>query len=87
MTETELKEFVEQAMTKQGLDSDTLEALGSQLLWRIGQSFDKQSLIIRVGLAKSASLFAELPKLRGASDLDVEMALKTGDFEVEWVGY
>ena len=87
MTEAELKDFVEQAVTKQGLNSDTLDALSSQLLWRIGQSFDKQSLVVRVGLAKSAPLFSELPKLRGATDLEVELALKTGDFQVEWVGH
>ncbi len=86
MTETAMKELTQQAVTKQGLDNDILEALSSQLLWRIGQSASEQSLVIRVGLASSAALFADFPKLRGASDLEVETALKTGDFQVEWVG-
>ncbi len=87
MTETEIKELVKQAADKQGLSNDVLEGLSSQLLWRMGQSPDKQSLVIRVGLASSATLFADLPKLRAASDLDVEVALTTGNFRVEWIGH
>ena len=86
MTETAIKELTQQAIAKQGLDNDVLEALSSPLLWRIGRSIDEKSLVIRVGLASSAALFADLPKLKGASDLEVEVALKTGNFQVEWVG-
>lgn len=90
MTETtapsHIIELVEKAVTEQGLSNDVLNTLSSQFLWRMGQNTDKQTVIIRVGLAGSAALFSDLPKLKGASDLEIEAAIKTGDFLVEWVG-
>jgi hypothetical protein len=63
-----------------------LEALAGALLWRIGRAYDDGPLTVRLGFASAAPLFAELPRLRPASDLEVEIALQSGDVTVEWVG-
>lgn len=72
--------------TPDGGDPERLEALASSLLWRIGRAHDDGPVTIRVGLASAAPLFAELPRLRAASDQEVEAALASGDVAVEWVG-
>ncbi len=63
-----------------------VEALASSLLWRIGRAFEDGPLTVRVGFASAAPLFADLPRLRPASDHEVEAALQSGDVSVEWVG-
>jgi hypothetical protein len=63
-----------------------LDALASSLLWRIGRAYDDGPVTVRVGLASAAPLFAELPRLRAASDQEVEAALASGDVAIEWVG-
>ncbi len=62
------------------------EALAGSLLWRIGHAFEDGPVTVRVGFASAAALFAELPRLRAASDQEVEAALASGDVQVEWVG-
>ena len=63
-----------------------VDALAASLLWRIGRAFDDGPLTVRVGFASAAPLFADLPRLRPASDHEVEAALQSGDVSVEWVG-
>lgn len=63
-----------------------LDMLASSLLWRIGRAYDDGPVTVRVGLASAAPLFAELPRLRAASDQEVEAALASGDVAIEWVG-
>ena len=63
-----------------------MDALASSLLWRIGRAYDDGPLTVRVGFASAAPLFAELPRLRPASDHEVEAGLQSGDVSVEWVG-
>lgn len=70
----------------QGLDEELLEQFASQLVWRVGRMNDDGPLIIRVGFADSAQLFAELPRLKNSSDSEVEAAVKEGNIRVEWVG-
>jgi|SRR5680860_688164 len=65
---------------------ELLDELASNLLWRIGRVSDESPVTVRVGLASSASLFQELPRLRGASDAEVEGAINEGSLRVEWVG-
>ena len=69
------------------LAADALDGLASQLLWRIGRVSDDAPVTVRVGFASSASLFEDLPRLRGTSDSDLEEAVRDGSLQVEWVGY
>ncbi len=64
---------------------EMFDALSSQLVWRIGQRDDDGRVIVRVGFATTTSHFAGLPKLKNASDQDLEVALKEGNLRVEWV--
>jgi hypothetical protein len=68
------------------LEREQVEALASQLLWRIGRVSDEGPVTVRVGLATSAAQFADLPRLRSASDAEVEAAVRAGELRVEWVG-
>lgn len=68
------------------VDPARLDALAGQLLWRIGRSSDDGPVTVRVGLASAAASFAELPKLRSASDAELRDAIDAGELRVEWVG-
>lgn len=70
----------------EALDDAQLEALAGQLVWRIGRASDDAPLTVRVGLASSAPAFAELPRLRSASDAELRDAIDAGEVRVEWVG-
>ena len=65
---------------------ERLASLASSLLWRIGRAYEDGPVTVRVGLASAAPLFAELPRLRAATDQEVETALAEGEVRVEWVG-
>lgn len=69
-----------------GVDDRALEELASHLLWRIGRTSDDGPVTVRVGLATSAQLFQQLPRLRSASDSEIEAAIASGSVKVEWVG-
>ncbi|CAN5678891.1 hypothetical protein BH23DEI1_BH23DEI1_09730 [soil metagenome] len=62
------------------------EQLGAALLWRVGRTADDAPVTVRVGFATSAPKFAELTRLRSASDAEIEEAVRAGVVEVEWVG-
>lgn len=68
------------------VDPERLQALAGQLVWRIGRVSEEGPVTVRVGLASSAQLFADLPRLRSASDAELELALEQGELRVEWVG-
>jgi len=63
-----------------------LDELASNLLWRIGRVSDDGPVTVRVGLASSADLFQTLPRLRSASDSELEAAISEATLEVEGVG-
>ncbi|MEX2542555.1 MAG: DUF3248 domain-containing protein [Trueperaceae bacterium] len=86
MSEAELKRTLLSALDEHGLAEDTIDGLASQLLWRVGRVSDDAPVTVRVGFASGASLFADLPRLRGASDAEIEAALSDGTLRVEWVG-
>lgn len=67
-------------------DEALLDELASHLLWRIGRTSDDGPVTVRVGLATSAPLFQQLPRLRSASDAEVEAAVQSDSVKVEWVG-
>lgn len=62
-----------------------LEALGSQLVWRIGKDEASERVVVRVGLASATPRFVHLPRLRTASDQELQAALESGQVAVEWV--
>lgn len=86
MTETALKAQLAEVLGAQGLSEERLETLASQLLWRIGRNGDDGPVTVRIGFAQSAPLFAELPRLKSATDAELEEAAQTGTLRVEWVG-
>ncbi|MEX2536717.1 MAG: DUF3248 domain-containing protein [Trueperaceae bacterium] len=87
MSEAEVKRALIAALGEHDLAEETVEGLASQLLWRLGRVSDESPVTVRVGFASGAVLFAELPRLRNASDAEVEAALADGTLRVEWVGH
>lgn len=75
-----------EALTESGVSATLLDDLAGQLLWRIGRISDDGPVTVRVGLASSAGLFQELPRLRTASDNEIEAAVNDRSLRVEWVG-
>ena len=83
---TGLGEQLSEVLAAQGLSPEQLDALASQLVWRVGRNGDEGPVTVRVGFATSAALFADLPRLKNASDAELEEAAQTGALRVEWVG-
>ncbi len=86
MSEAELSGLVDEALSAAELDAETLSTLASQLVWRVGRTSDDGPVVVRVGFATSAGLFAELPRLKNATDQELEAAAREGNVRVEWVG-
>jgi hypothetical protein len=68
-----------------GLEAEALDDLAGALLWRIGRA-DEGPVTVRVGFATSASAFAELPRLRNATEEELAAAIDADELRVEWVG-
>lgn len=68
------------------IDPASLDSLAGQLVWRIGRAAEDAPVTVRVGLASAASAFAELPRLRNATDAELRDAIDAGEVRVEWVG-
>lgn len=77
---------LDQALAEAGVDPEQLAGLGSALVWRIGRLSDDSPVTVRLGMARGIPRFAELPRLRSATDQELEEALESGDLHVEWVG-
>lgn len=86
MSEADLSQLVSDALGKNDLDAETLAALAAQLVWRIGRTSDDGPVVVRVGFATNAALFGDLPRLKNATDAELERAAQEGDVRVEWVG-
>lgn len=86
MSEAYVNDRLRQTLEEVGLSADSLEELASQLLWRIGRVADDGPVTVRVGLASSAAQFQLLPRLRGASDAEIEEAVRDETLRLEWVG-
>lgn len=86
MTDESMKDRMRQVLRGRGVEVDTVGDLASQLLWRIGRISDDDPVTVRVGLASSAAAFHDLPRLRSASDSEVERSVQEGTLRVEWVG-
>jgi hypothetical protein len=68
------------------VDLAPLDGLAPSLLWRVGRLSDDGPVTVRIGFATAAPLFAELPRLRNATDGEVEQAVRERSIAVEWVG-
>ncbi|ADI14311.1 DUF3248 domain-containing protein [Truepera radiovictrix] len=89
MAEETLSRLLREALAAHELSEETLSALASSLLWRFGRAASEGEagpVVVRVGFAKSARRFAELPRLKSVSDAEVEAAAQEGSLRVEWVG-
>lgn len=62
-----------------------LEALGGQLVWRIGKDELGDDVIVRLGYASATPRFAHLPRLRSANDAELQAALNENRVVIEWV--
>ncbi|AFZ66629.1 DUF3248 domain-containing protein [Deinococcus peraridilitoris] len=65
--------------------SDQLEQLGGHLVWRVGKHEASDDVVVRLGYASSTPRFAHLPRLRSASDSELQDALERGAIMIEWV--
>lgn len=81
-----LQNRLSETLAARGVAPGQLEALASQLLWRVGRSGDDGPVTVRVGFAGSAAMFAALPRLKNVSDAELEEAAEAGALRVEWVG-
>ncbi|NLG08277.1 MAG: DUF3248 domain-containing protein [Deinococcales bacterium] len=86
MSDGIVHERLTQTLTEVGLAPEALEELASQLLWRIGRASEEGPVTVRVGLASSAEQFQALPRLRSATDAEIESAVREGSLRLEWVG-
>lgn len=77
---------VRDALGELGLEADALEELAGALLWRMGRAADDGPVTVRVGFATSVALFAELPRLRNATEEELAAAIEADELRVEWVG-
>ena len=69
-----------------GLDADQFDSLAGSLVWRIGRLSDDTPVTVRLGTTAALERFAELPRLRNATDQELEEAIAEGSLHVEWVG-
>ena len=77
---------LEQLLSESGLSEESLDALAGNLVWRIGRLTEDAPITVRVGLASSVPLFNDLPRLRNASESEIEAAIQEDEVRVEWVG-
>ena len=86
MIEAQLQAQLEEVLGAQGVAPEQFGTLASQLVWRIGRHGDDGPVTVRLGFAGSAAMFADLPRLKNATDAEVEEAALAGSLRVEWVG-
>jgi len=54
-------------------------------VWRIGKDDASDDVIVRLGFASATPRFAHLPRLRSATDQELQAALESGHISIEWV--
>ena len=75
-----------QVLAGTGVEPADLANLAGALVWRIGRLSDDSPVTVRVGSAQGLQQFGDLPRLRNATDQELEEALQDGSLRVEWVG-
>lgn len=84
--QTDAEKRIADLLSETGLDDKTLEGFAASLVWRVGRASDDSPVTVRVGLATNVQLFSELPKLRNASEAEIQEAIAEDNVRVEWVG-
>jgi len=64
---------------------EQLETLGGHLVWRVGKHEASDDVVVRLGYASATPRFAYLPRLRSATDAELQEALEAGSIVIEWV--
>ncbi|SMB89748.1 Protein of unknown function [Deinococcus hopiensis KR-140] len=62
-----------------------LDALGGQLVWRVGKDEASEDVVVRLGYASATPRFAHLPRLRSVGDAELQAALTEDRIVIEWV--
>jgi hypothetical protein len=78
-------DFATSTVPDMGALTASIEALSSNLVWKMGKEEGTEKVIVRMGYATNTSSFKELPKLRGATDTEIADAAKKGELTVEWI--
>jgi len=86
MSEVLVTHRLREVLLEHELPADAIDHFAGALLWRIGRLSDDDPVTVRVGFATSASAFADLPRLRNASDEELLEAVEAEQLRVEWVG-
>ncbi len=86
VNEVELRNRLREALSESAADEEAFSQLASSLVWRMGRLGDDSPVTVRVGMTQSIALFDELPRLRNATDQELEQAITDGELRVEWVG-
>ena len=84
--QTDAEQKIADLLEQTGLSDKTLTGLAANLVWRVGRAADDAPVTVRVGLATNVGLFSELPKLRSASEAEIQEAIAEDNVRVEWVG-
>ncbi len=77
---------IEELLAGVDVDAEQLAGLAGSLVWRIGRLSDDDPVTVRLGTTQALQQFADLPRLRSASDQELSEAVAKGDVRVEWVG-
>lgn len=83
---TDAAKRISDLLADAALDDKLLDGLASSLVWRVGRASDDSPVTVRVGLATHVQMFSDLPKLRNASESEIQEAIKEDNLRVEWVG-
>jgi hypothetical protein len=86
MTEAFVAHRLREVLLEHALPAEAIDQFAGALLWRIGRLSDEDPVTVRVGFATSAAAFADLPRLRNASDEELLTAVEEETLRVEWVG-
>lgn len=86
MDSSAVRKQADAILAEAGVEAAQFEGLASSLVWRIGRLSDEAPVTVRVGLARAIPRFADLPRLRSATDQEIEEAAAAGELQVEWVG-
>ena len=77
---------IAETLAEAGIAAEQLDNLAGSLVWRIGRLSDDEPVTVRLGTTLALQQFAELPRLRNASDQELDEAVASGELRVEWVG-
>lgn len=86
MSHESLAARIGEAASEAGIDAEQLANLAGSLVWRIGRLSDDEPVTVRIGMTQAVQQFAELPRLRNASDQELSEAVSAGELKVEWIG-